>query len=868
MSIPKPWGAYIAGDSRNEISVANSTGIIYDITGNGRYATIGTKGGTKGLAIGTGSGNGATASVPYISGTPDTTITWPSGSIPSTFTICSITRYTGATNRDRILEGIGGDWLHGHYGGSVAFVAYGSGILVDNPKTATNWLVMCGGNSTNNTNNPTPGNMLVNGESSGLGNGGVGNLTLGIGAGSPSNFSFQQVFIWDVALTNAQLLQVSNVMMSYLQTGNSSGIYTLAKTQLPTTPSLPLPWGAYIAGDPRNEINTVDSSGIIFDITGNGRHATIGTKGGTKGLAIGTGSGNGATASVPYISGTPDTTITWPSGSIPSTFTICSITRYTGASNRDRILEGTTGDWLHGHYGGSVAFVAYGSSQIKVNNPKTATNWLVMCGGNSSDNTNNPTPGNMLVNGESSGLANGGVGNLTLGIGAQYGSNFSFQQVLIWNVALTNAQLLQVSNAMMSYLQTGYNYNIYNIAVPIPSPWGAYVAGNTNNTSSLLVDRTGNERHATISGTEVEVENGIGNVSSIPYLIGTTNTVITWPIGSVPRLFTICSITRYTGTTNDVILGSSNLSFIHGHSGNSSGVAYNGGTLKTVAGSSGNTDWIIMCGSSITGRTPDNILVNGVSKGVSDYGTGSDNTGNGILTINNYSGRNSTFAFQQITIWDVELTTNQLFQVSNTMNDYIQTGDDTNLNNVLGLPAITYTKIPCFLQGSKILRLNMDTNVEEYVPVESLRRGDLIKTVNHGFRSIVVIGKKHISEPLRIAEKNSRLYWFRKSRIAELKDDLCVTGDHCVLYKSISDEKKEQILNYMGKIYITDGHYRVPAFLDDRSEPHNDPANATVWHFALDNTNLYHNYGVYANGLLVETSSINFMLNYSNLKLV
>jgi hypothetical protein len=708
--------------------------------------------------------------------------------------------------------------------------------------------------------------MLVNGEASGSANGGVGNLNLAIGAQFWSNFAFQQVFIWDVALTNDQLLQVSNTMMTYLQNGNNSGIYALAKTSAPTTPSIPLPWGAYIAGDPRNVINTVDSSGIIFDITGNGRHAIVSSRGGTKGLAIGTGSGNGATASVPFITGTTDTKILWPSGSIPSTFTICSITRYTGATNRDRILEGATGDWMHGHYGGSVAFVAYGAGQVKANNPKTPTNWLVMCGGNSSNNTTNPVPGNMLVNGEASGSANGGVGNLNLAIGAQYRSNFAFQQVFIWDVALTNAQLLQVSNTMMSYLQNGYSYGIYNIAVPIPSPWGAYIAGNTNNTSTLLVDRTGNEKHAIISGTGIEIRNGIGNVSLIPYLIGTTNTVITWPFGSVPRLFTICSITRYTGASNDVILGSSNLSLIHGHSGNNSSVAYNGGTLKTVSGSLGDTNWVIMCGSNVTGKTPNNILANGVAKGVSDYGAGSDNNVNGILTINNYSGRNSTFAFQQIVIWDVALTTTQLFQVSSTMSDYIQTGDDTNLNGILGLAA--YTKTPCFLQGSKILRLNPDTYVEEYVHVESLRKGDLIKTVNHGFKSIEILGKRDIPEPLRIADKNSRLYWFRKSHIAELKEDLCVTGDHCILYKSISDEKKEQVLDHMGKIYITDGHYRVPAFLDDRAESHKDPAKATVWHFALENTNVYHNYGVYANGLLVETSSINYMRNHSNMELI
>ena len=176
--------------------------------------------------------------------------------------------------------------------------------------------------------------------------------------------------------------------------------------------------------------------------------------------------------------------------------------------------------------------------------------------------------------------------------------------------------------------------------------------------------------------------------------------------------------------------------------------------------------------------------------------------------------------------------------------------------------------IPCFLQGTKILRMNQETDDEEYVPVETLRRGDIIKTVNHGYKAIELIGSKEIPAPLAIEKESSRLYWFRKSKISGLREDLCVTGDHCILHKSITDSKKDQVLGYMGDIYITEGHYRVPAFLDDHSEPYEDSAPATIWHFALENPNIYHNYGVYANGLLVESSSLHYMYEYSNMKLI
>ena len=176
-------------------------------------------------------------------------------------------------------------------------------------------------------------------------------------------------------------------------------------------------------------------------------------------------------------------------------------------------------------------------------------------------------------------------------------------------------------------------------------------------------------------------------------------------------------------------------------------------------------------------------------------------------------------------------------------------------------------KYPCFLQGTKILTMNPETDEEEYIPIENLRRGDLIKTVN-GYKAIELIGFREIHNPLDIPKKSSRLYWFRKSKITELKEDLCVTGDHCVLHKSITNEKREQVLEYMGKIYVTDGHYRVPAFLDERSEKYKSSGPATIWHFALENSNVYYNYGVMANGLLVESNCIYCMYNDSNMTLI
>jgi len=175
---------------------------------------------------------------------------------------------------------------------------------------------------------------------------------------------------------------------------------------------------------------------------------------------------------------------------------------------------------------------------------------------------------------------------------------------------------------------------------------------------------------------------------------------------------------------------------------------------------------------------------------------------------------------------------------------------------------------PCFLEGSKILRMNPETDTDEYVAVEKLRRGDLILTADHGYKAIELIGYTKIQNPnSATVSPSKRLYWFRKSNIRGMTEDLCVTGDHCILHKSISEEKKASVMEYMRDIYVTERHYRVPAFLDDRAELYTKDGPATIWHFALENPNIYHNYGVMANGLLVESCSLHYMYKHSNMKM-
>ena len=668
MSFPTPWGAYIAGHT------SNTSTSIYDFTGNGRNATI------SGTAITStsASGNGASASIPYFTGTTTTEITWPSGSIPTTFTICSITRYNGS-NKQRILTSLGStNNIHGHWNG-YSGVAYYDGWKSPSSQPSTqpsyvgqnNWVVMCG---TNSTGIAVPNNISVNGTAAGGVNGGAGGIQLSINSNQfneDSDFAFNHVLIWNQALTTTQMQTVSTTLLNYLSNGTIQYPWLVYSTNIPT------PWGAYIAGDSNNTAYS------LYDFTGNERHATI-----TGTITNVTGSGNGALASIPYITGTTATKIDWPSGSVPTTFTICSITRYNGG-NRQRILDSTSGTVLHGHWFGKSGVAYYGGFKT-TNTQSTAVglnDWVVMCGTN---DLTISTPNNIIINGTESGASNGGSGGVTLQINRDESSDFAFQQVLIWDIGLTTTQMQTISRYLLNYLSTrsiSYPWvnNIANIPVYFPIPWGAYIAGHASNTSTSLYDFTGNGRNATIGGTSIVTgtTSGNGASASIPYFTGTTGTTITWPSGSIPTTFTICSITRYssipTTTYARVLNGSTN--FIHGHYksivGTYTGVAYYEGweTLDNNTVLSTVTDWLVMCGtngtSNVTNATPNNILANGTSVGNSNGGTG----GGGYLTINTgLFPEPSNFAFNQVIIWDQALTNTQLASVSSAFMNYLSSG--------------------------------------------------------------------------------------------------------------------------------------------------------------------------------------------------
>lgn len=177
----------------------------------------------------------------------------------------------------------------------------------------------------------------------------------------------------------------------------------------------------------------------------------------------------------------------------------------------------------------------------------------------------------------------------------------------------------------------------------------------------------------------------------------------------------------------------------------------------------------------------------------------------------------------------------------------------------------TYTSNPitCFKEGSKIL------TYQGYKLIQDLRKGDLVKTLNHGYLPIDMIGFREIYHPALKERIKDQLYQCSQEEYEEVFEPLIITGCHSILVDDfITEEQKEKVIEVNGNTYVTDRKYRLPACADPHASVYEIPGNYTIYHLALENDDYYMNYGIYANGLLVETCSKRYLKELSNMKLI
>ena len=181
--------------------------------------------------------------------------------------------------------------------------------------------------------------------------------------------------------------------------------------------------------------------------------------------------------------------------------------------------------------------------------------------------------------------------------------------------------------------------------------------------TNRLYDISGNGKHAITSGVSLNSGRGNGASVDLEYLSGDTSSTVLWPTGSIPNVFTICSITRYViSRTDDAILSGKSKLWFHGHYNSRRGEAFYGKYLTHDGGTQGTgTDWLVMCGKN-GGLAPNNILIDGIAGGYYNGGTGGDD-----LSINLGRYAKSNWAFRELTIWNTALSDSDMVVMSTAL---------------------------------------------------------------------------------------------------------------------------------------------------------------------------------------------------------
>jgi hypothetical protein len=131
-----------------------------------------------------------------------------------------------------------------------------------------------------------------------------------------------------------------------------------------------------------------------------------------------------------------------------------------------------------------------------------------------------------------------------------------------------------------------------------------------------------------------------------------------------------------------------------------------------------------------------------------------------------------------------------------------------------------------------------------------------------------MIGVKTIFNSGDDKRVKDRLYRLSVDNYPSLLEDLVLTGQHAILVDNITNELGVEITNVMGRVYTTEGKFRLPAFIDMSSIPYEVNGTFNIYHLALQNENYYGNYGIYANGLLVETCSKRYLAEVAQMDLL
>jgi hypothetical protein len=197
----------------------------------------------------------------------------------------------------------------------------------------------------------------------------------------------------------------------------------------------------------RLEAPNYDSTNKVWrDSSGNSRNVTrvIGTP------SITTTTGNGASKSIQVIAGGTSDKFYFDNDPISTNWTVFALSRYSGASNRNRIISGnysagayqdSNGNWLIGQWNGGAAIAHHNGWIANVSTTPagySASDWIM----------STSFPYNYRANGVSRGTSGGTAELPPIGINtiSTEVSDYQVAEVIIFDRTLSSADILQVED--------------------------------------------------------------------------------------------------------------------------------------------------------------------------------------------------------------------------------------------------------------------------------------------------------------------------------------------------------------------------------------------------------------------------------------
>lgn len=398
-----------------------------DSSGNGRDSVSITGTVSKTSA----SGNGASTTISLVQGDSTSKIVFPTASIPSNFTICSISRYNATYNTPVNPTGTYAFPRYAFSGATASYITYNNAVV--NLKCRTSSTIISSLGAYNIFDKKLNTNWL---SVTNYDNYGVPLLSISNNYFNADTTSYGEYFIID--LGEAVIAQ-------------SCKIYSLNNAANT--------WRLYATNDDAAYNNTKSSSWIFL----NGQSGITGWQANTyKTYAVTT-----DTAYRYY-----GIVITKTTGNQVAIYEFEILAIYPQDPNKRKVLTSTDGVFTHGHNRINTngrGLVNYNGFKTVQTGYGTSTNWLVCCGRNNTVNTTGfTTAGSVIIDNTNVGIALGGTaGNSILSVNGSTGdfSDYQLADILIWNTHLNDANMMAVSQLLSARLAS--NKNINEIGVPL-----------------------------------------------------------------------------------------------------------------------------------------------------------------------------------------------------------------------------------------------------------------------------------------------------------------------------------------------------------------------------------------------------------------